>query len=439
MKKNDLYKETKQSIVSYPGGILSFVLVLLASQSGQAQFINDGIIKVDDKTILSVYEPYINKPSGGFTNDGIVYIFDNWNNDGDVLFSDKSDGQTIFNGKKVQKLEGRKITNFQDVIFDSQSDTLVSFRLNQIISVNRKAEFLTGIIVSNEDKNKESESRVIFNENAIHSDASDLSFVDGKVEKIGNSMFEFPVGNDLFFRPAFHAKEGTGDGNIYTAQYFHQNSDNQYKHASKEDSILLINDKEYWNVTQDEGADKIVLTLTLDSQTTPNEFLDVASGMKVVIVRWDTASSKWIEEKGEVSEPIPNTSKDAGYSQLLTAQVSGYGIFTMALVKDNKPLDDVIVYNAVSPNGDGVNDTFLIEGIKDYPDNSVEIYNRWGVKVYDAKSYNESDVMFRGYSDGRVTVNRGEKLPTGTYFYILRYTKGEEGKEKSGYLYINNQ
>ncbi|KIA98506.1 hypothetical protein OA88_20600 [Flavobacterium sp. JRM] len=439
MKKNDLYKETKQSIVSYPGGILSFVLVLLASQSGQAQFINDGIIKVDDKTILSVYEPYINKPSGGFTNDGIVYIFDNWNNDGDVLFSDKSDGQTIFNGKKVQKLEGRKITNFQDVIFDSQSDTLVSFRLNQIISVNRKAEFLTGIIVSNEDKNKESESRVIFNENAIHSDASDLSFVDGKVEKIGNSMFEFPVGNDLFFRPAFHAKEGTGDGNIYTAQYFHQNSDNQYKHASKEDSILLINDKEYWNVTQDEGADKIVLTLTLDSQTTPNEFLDVASGMKVVIVRWDTASSKWIEEKGEVSEPIPNTSKDAGYSQLLTAQVSGYGIFTMALVKDTEVKDDVIVYNAVSPNGDGVNDTFLIEGIKDYPDNSVEIYNRWGVKVYDAKSYNESDVMFRGYSDGRVTVNRGEKLPTGTYFYILRYTKGEEGKEKSGYLYINNQ
>ncbi|OUL59946.1 gliding motility-associated C-terminal domain-containing protein, partial [Flavobacterium sp. AJR] len=431
--------ETKQSIVSYPGGILSFVLVLLASQSGQAQFINDGIIKVDDKTILSVYEPYINKPSGGFTNDGIVYIFDNWNNDGDVLFSDKSDGQTIFNGKKVQKLEGRKITNFQDVIFDSQSDTLVSFRLNQIISVNRKAEFLTGIIVSNEDKNKESESRVIFNENAIHSDASDLSFVDGKVEKIGNSMFEFPVGNDLFFRPAFHAKEGTGDGNIYTAQYFHQNSDNQYKHASKEDSILLINDKEYWNVTQDEGADKIVLTLTLDSQTTPNEFLDVASGMKVVIVRWDTASSKWIEEKGEVSEPIPNTSKDAGYSQLLTAQVSGYGIFTMALVKDTEVKDDVIVYNAVSPNGDGVNDTFLIEGIKDYPDNSVEIYNRWGVKVYDAKSYNESDVMFRGYSDGRVTVNRGEKLPTGTYFYILRYTKGEEGKEKSGYLYINNQ
>lgn len=434
MKKNDLYKETKQSIVRYPGGILSFVLVLLASQSGQAQFINGGIVKVDDKTILSVYEPYINEVSGDFTNDGIVYIFDNWNNDGDVLYTgEESKGRTVFNGKKVQKIDGRKTTYFQDVIFDSKSDSLVPFRLNQIISVNGKAEFRAGIVEVNK------ESVMIFNENAIHSEASDLSFVDGKVKKIGNSMFEFPVGNDLFFRPAFHTKDGVGDGNVYTAQYFHQNSDNQYKHASKEDSILLINDKEYWSVTRDRGTDKIVLTLTLDSQTTPNEFLDVTSGMKVVIVRWDAALSKWIEEKGEVSEPIPNTSKDAGYSQLLTAQVSGYGIFTMALVKDNKSLDDVIVYNAVSPNGDGVNDTFLIEGIKDYPDNSVEIYNRWGVKVYDAKSYNESDVMFRGYSDGRVTVNRGKKLPTGTYFYILRYTKGEEGKEKSGYLYINNQ
>jgi gliding motility-associated-like protein len=433
MKKNDLYKETKQSIVRYPGGILSFVLVLLASQSGQAQFINDGIIKVDDKTILSVYEPYVNKPSGDFTNDGIVYIFDNWSNNGDVLYSEKSEGKTFFNGKKVQILDGRTTSNFQNVIFDSKSDTLVPFRLNQVITVNGKAEFVNGIIEVHK------ESRVIFKENAIHSDASDLSFVDGKVEKIGNKMFEFPVGNDLYFRPTFHATEGTGDGSIYTAQYFHQNSDNLYKHTSKEESILLINDKEYWNVTRDSGTDKIVLTLTLDSQTTPNEFLDVNSKMKVVIVRWDEALSKWIEEKGEVSDPIPNTSKDAGYSQLLTAQVSGYGIFTMALVNKEIEDEEIIVYNAVSPNGDGVNDSFLIEGIKDFPDNSVEIYNRWGVKVYDAKSYNESDNMFRGYSDGRVTVNRGEKLPTGTYFYILRYNNGVQGKEKSGYLYINNQ
>ncbi|WP_409416208.1 gliding motility-associated C-terminal domain-containing protein [Flavobacterium sp. PS2] len=432
MKKNDLYKETKQSIVSYPGGILSFVLVLLASQSGQAQFINDGIIKVDDKTILSVYEPYVNKPSGGFTNDGIVYIFDNWSNNGEVLYSKNSEGQTFFNGKKVQTLEGRTTSNFHDVIFDSKSDTLVPFRLNQIITVNGKAEFINGIIEA--DKN----SRVIFNENAIHSDASDLSFVDGKVEKIGNSMFEFPVGNDLYFRPTFHATDGIGDGSIYTAQYFHQNSDNLYKHASKEETILLINDKEYWNVTRDGGTDKIVLTLTLDSQTTPDEFLNVDSKLEVAIVRWDDVLLKWVKEKGAVSDPFPSTSK-AGYSKLLTAEVSGYGIFTMALV--NREIDDeeVVVYNAVSPNGDGVNDTFLIEGIKDFPDNSVEIYNRWGVKVYDAKSYNESDVMFRGYSDGRVTVNRGEKLPTGTYFYILRYNNGVQGKEKSGYLYINNQ
>jgi gliding motility-associated-like protein len=112
----------------------------------------------------------------------------------------------------------------------------------------------------------------------------------------------------------------------------------------------------------------------------------------------------------------------------------------MALIK--KPVqdvEDVIIYNALSPNDDGLNDSFVIKGINKFPDNQVEIYNRWGVKVYDAKSYNESDVMFRGYSDGHATIKRGAKLPTGTYFYILKYNIGQKVKERTGYLYINNQ
>jgi len=111
----------------------------------------------------------------------------------------------------------------------------------------------------------------------------------------------------------------------------------------------------------------------------------------------------------------------------------------MALVKEDVTDEKLVVYNAVSPNGDGINDSFHIAGIDKYPDNSVEIYNRWGVKVFDAKSYNESDNMFRGYSDGRATINRNEKLPTGTYFYILKYNNTKKVIEQSGYLYINNQ
>nr|WP_236673085.1 gliding motility-associated C-terminal domain-containing protein [Flavobacterium tagetis] len=174
----------------------------------------------------------------------------------------------------------------------------------------------------------------------------------------------------------------------------------------------------------------------MDSRTTPSEFFNSSDDYDVVIARWDADSDKWISEGGDVSDPLAGKP----YEKLLTAQVSGYGIFTTALVKKVPPIpEDVKIYNAISPNDDGLNDSFLIEGIKNFPDNQLEIFNRWGVKVYETKSYNESDNMFKGYSDGRATIKRGDKLPTGTYFYVLKYNTDKRTIERTGYLYINNQ
>uniref|UniRef100_UPI0026358849 T9SS type B sorting domain-containing protein n=1 Tax=uncultured Lacinutrix sp. TaxID=574032 RepID=UPI0026358849 len=98
--------------------------------------------------------------------------------------------------------------------------------------------------------------------------------------------------------------------------------------------------------------------------------------------------------------------------------------------------DDIEVYNAVTPNGDNDNDVFVIRNIELYPDNTVEIYNRWGVLVYETKGYGQNDNYFKGESNGRVTIKVGEQLPVGTYFYILNYNNGTEDKSRAGYLYI---
>lgn len=105
----------------------------------------------------------------------------------------------------------------------------------------------------------------------------------------------------------------------------------------------------------------------------------------------------------------------------------------------------VKIWNAVSPNGDGKNDIFFLEGIDCYPNNTVEIFNRWGVKVFEATGYDNISKVFTGYSDGRSTVSRNELLPTGVYFYILKYEysndkqTGIQNIEKSGNLYILNK
>ena len=97
------------------------------------------------------------------------------------------------------------------------------------------------------------------------------------------------------------------------------------------------------------------------------------------------------------------------------------------------------VFNAISPNGDGVNDEFHIKGLECYPNNTVEIYNRWGVKVFETTNYGSNGNVFKGYSDGRTTISRNEKLPTGTYFYILQYEDAGKRIQKSSYLYISNE
>ncbi|KDN55558.1 hypothetical protein FEM21_13210 [Flavobacterium seoulense] len=104
----------------------------------------------------------------------------------------------------------------------------------------------------------------------------------------------------------------------------------------------------------------------------------------------------------------------------------------------------IVVHNAFTPNGDGTNEVFKIDNIEDtlcYPENSVEIYNRWGILVYETKGYNNDSKAFRGFSEGRVTVDKSAGLPTGTYFYILNYTSvGLQGeiipKKQQGYLYL---
>ncbi|MDD5151411.1 MAG: gliding motility-associated C-terminal domain-containing protein, partial [Flavobacterium sp.] len=97
------------------------------------------------------------------------------------------------------------------------------------------------------------------------------------------------------------------------------------------------------------------------------------------------------------------------------------------------------VFNAVTPNDDGANDTFYIQGLECYPKNTVEIYNRWGVLVYSADGYNNKTVVFKGISEGRTTVKQSEGLPSGTYYYILKYVDfSGAGHDKAGYLHLNN-
>ncbi|NRT14925.1 putative repeat protein (TIGR01451 family)/gliding motility-associated-like protein [Flavobacterium sp. 28A] len=102
----------------------------------------------------------------------------------------------------------------------------------------------------------------------------------------------------------------------------------------------------------------------------------------------------------------------------------------------NIPDDEIEVYNFISANTDGKNDALVLGRIFEYPENTVQIYNRWGVLVYETTGYGTRNNYFRGYSEGRVTISKDNKLPTGTYFYVIKYRSGQNNKQKAGFLYL---
>jgi len=91
----------------------------------------------------------------------------------------------------------------------------------------------------------------------------------------------------------------------------------------------------------------------------------------------------------------------------------------------------VFIPNAFSPDGDGVNDTWEIDGFNRYPSNKIIIYNRWEEKVYETNNYQND---WNGISN--ISANTG-RLPEGTYFYYIDL--GEDIAPLKGYVYIKRR
>ncbi len=96
----------------------------------------------------------------------------------------------------------------------------------------------------------------------------------------------------------------------------------------------------------------------------------------------------------------------------------------------------IVIPEFFSPDGDGINDFFVIENLEAYPGTKVLIFNRWGSQVYESGDYLNN---WDGTSDSRFNVGSNE-LPEGTYFYILTLggyeTEGTYGNVYKGYIYL---
>ncbi len=124
---------------------------------------------------------------------------------------------------------------------------------------------------------------------------------------------------------------------------------------------------------------------------------------------------------GSAGQSISNDQLQMSYTigETFTATIQNDILKTLGFQQaDVLPATELsfIIPGGLSPNGDGINDTWNIQGLEDYPNASISVFDRWGQKVYSGASQDP---------DWDGTTN-GSECPTADYYYILELGDGQK-------------
>ncbi len=154
--------------------------------------------------------------------------------------------------------------------------------------------------------------------------------------------------------------------------------------------------------------DSIAVTATI----APETCIGKEDGSISLDIRGGTPPYTFDWSNGDITSDITNL--PAGqYDVRITDLRNCEQTFSAEVLLSTDPrgcLEFLVIYEVFSPNGDGINETWILEGLENYPNNRVEVFNRWGQPVFAADNYQNN---WTG------TTLSGDALPAGTYYYIL--------------------
>lgn len=172
------------------------------------------------------------------------------------------------------------------------------------------------------------------------------------------------------------------------------------------------------------GSDTLVFEiLVLETLATAGADTCIAPGDKALLRASGGIFYAWAPNAYPVSDPtIGNPTASPEVTTVYEVRITDInGCMTTDAVEvsvaDN-PLDGILPYDFISPNGDGFNDVLEFGNLNKYGANSLKVYNRWGDLVYQKLNYESDEQRFDG-------MYNGQPLPAGNYFYVLAFRQGE--------------
>jgi gliding motility-associated-like protein len=128
-----------------------------------------------------------------------------------------------------------------------------------------------------------------------------------------------------------------------------------------------------------------------------------------VVYRWSPSDGL-----DDPTSDSPAFRSDSPLETVYTLTVTNEGGCESSAQVKIKVTEDLRIPNAFSPNGDGVNDTWEIANVLNFPQARIEVFDRWGSRIFDTT----------GYKNDWSGIWRGNPLPTGTYFYLITVDQG---------------
>ncbi len=179
----------------------------------------------------------------------------------------------------------------------------------------------------------------------------------------------------------------------------------------------------YYAVAQNAGckSNPVVFDITVNSpQVSAGADITICPGtpaqLNVTSVSGTISWSPGISlDDSTIQNPLATPNVNTTYYVTVTSgPCSASDSVNVTIDGSNPDCGVVPSYNAFSPDGDGVNDNWIIDAIFNHPDNSVTIFNRWGDKLVSFEDYDNVNIVWDG-------MYKGEILPSGTYFYVIEY------------------
>jgi hypothetical protein len=100
---------------------------------------------------------------------------------------------------------------------------------------------------------------------------------------------------------------------------------------------------------------------------------------------------------------------------------------------------ELTFYNLITIDQNDLNKQLIIEGIEYFPENSIEIFNRYGNLIWSGVNYDNINNVFKGMANTGNAISASNYLPSGTYFFILKFPNDCKYSELKGFIHIDNK